>query len=197
MLILRAVPAAVAALVITFSVDHSTTLGFVVFGVWAALTAIVLANGALRGMLPRTVFAGHAAVLVVGATAALVLWTQPVAVLLFLIGTVLGASGALELVGGALLRRFAESRDWIFVGAISCAVALVVLFIPTDYNQVFVIPDKVVPPLTASVIVVGLFGAYTAVVAVYLAIAGLSAKWANPSAASGNSRPATTTTEKK
>ena len=176
--ILRAVPSAVVALVITFSADHSTTLGFVGVGAWALATAIVLAYGAMRGLLPRSVFVAHAALLAAGGVAALVFSTQPVAVLLFLVGTLLGVTGALELVGGIVLRRSAEARDRIFIGGVTALTAIAVLLIPADYNQVISIPDKVVPPLTASVIVVGLFGAYCAIVAVYLVIAGLSAKWA-------------------
>lgn len=176
--ILRAVPSAVIALVITFSADHSTTLGFVGVGAWALATAIVLANGAMRRLLPRSAFVAHAALLAAGGVAALVFFTQPVAVLLFLVGTLLGVTGALELVGGIVLRRSAEARDRIFVGGVTALTAIAVLLIPADYNQVISIPDKVVPPLTASVIVVGLFGAYCAIVAVYLVIAGLSAKWA-------------------
>ena len=118
------------------------------------------------------------ALLAAGGVAALVFFTQPVAVLLFLVGTLLGVTGALELVGGIVLRRSAEARDRIFVGGVTALTAIAVLLIPADYNQVISIPDKVVPPLTASVIVVGLFGAYCAIVAVYLVIAGLSAKWA-------------------
>ena len=176
--ILRAVPSAVVALVITFSADHSTTLGFVGVGAWALATAIVLAYGAMRRLLPRSVFVAHAALLAAGGVVALVFSTQPVAVLLFLVGTLLGVTGALELVGGIVLRRSAEARDRIFVGGVTALTAIAVLLIPADYNQVISIPDKVVPPLTASVIVVGLFGAYCAIVAVYLVIAGLSAKWA-------------------
>lgn len=175
--ILRAIPAALVALLITFSADHSRTLGYITLGVWAIMTAIIIANGAVRGHVPRQLFIAHAALLAAGGTAALVLFSQSVSVLLFLVSTLLGLTGVLELVGGIVLRRFAEARDWIFVGGISAATAVGVLLIPADYNQVIDIPDKIVPPLTASVMVVGLFGAYCAIVAVYLTIAGLSEKW--------------------
>lgn len=187
--VVRAVPSAIIALVITFSADHSTTLGFVVLGSWALATAIVLAYGAMRWQLSPAIFVAHAALLAAGGVAALVFFTQPVAVLLFLVSTVLGVTGVLELVGGIVFRRSAEARDRIFVGGVTAVTAIVVLLIPADYNQAMSIPDKVVPPLTASVIVVGLFGAYCAIVAVYLVIAGLSAKWATD--------PASPVTEKK
>jgi hypothetical protein len=58
-------------------------------------------------------------------------------------------------------------------------LAIGALLVPADYRQVITLPDpdKVVPDLTASTIVVGLLGAYWAIVAVYLAIAGLSLRW--------------------
>ena len=52
------------------------------------------------------------------------------------------------------------------------------LLVPADFVDVISIPGKDVPPLTASVMVVGLLGAYAAIAAVYLVIAGLSLKWA-------------------
>ena len=187
--ILRAVPSAIVALVITFSADHSTTLGFVGLGAWALATAIVLAYGAMRGQLSRSTFVAHAALLATGGVVALMFFTQPVAVLLFLVSTLLGVTGVLELVGGIVFRRSVEARDRIFVGGATAVTAIAVLLIPADYNQVISIPGKVVPPLTASVIVVGLFGAYCAIITVYLVIAGLSAKWAPD--------PASPLTEKK
>lgn len=197
--VLRAIPAAAVALTITFSPDHSTSLGFLATGVWAILTAIVVANGAVRALLPRQLFVALAALLVVGGTAALVLFIQPIAVLLFLVSTLLGFTGALELVGGVVLRRFSQARDWIFVGAIGAATAIGVLLIPADYSVQVGAPDSGLPPLTASVMVVGLFGAYCAIVAVYLVIAGLSQKW-SPDAASAvpdGAATAKATTEKK
>jgi len=67
----------------------------------------------------------------------------------------------------------------------------VVLVVPGDYNQPFTGPDGIERALTASVILVGVLGAYGAVLGVYLVIAGLSLKWANravaaPAAESGS-----------
>jgi hypothetical protein len=53
-----------------------------------------------------------------------------------------------------------------------------VLLVPADFTQVFTGPDDVERELTASVIVVGLIGAYWAIVGLFLVIAGLSLKWA-------------------
>jgi hypothetical protein len=88
-------------------------------------------------------------------------------------------SGALELVAGLRSRgELAVARDWIFLGAGSIVFGIAVLLVPVDYSQAITVPGKVLPNLTASVVVVGMLGAYAAIVAVYLVIAGLSLKWA-------------------
>ena len=177
--VLRAAPAAVVALVITFSADHSAFLGLLALGGFAVATGAVLVVGALRGAYPRTSFALQGLVLVVGGILALALNSAGLPVLLILTSALLGATGIIELVAGLRARgRAAGARDWIFVGGLSALTAAAVLLVPADFVDVITIPGKDVPPLTASIMVVGLFGAYAAIVAVYLVIAGLSLKWA-------------------
>ena len=176
---LRAVPAAVVALVITFMADHSTFLGALALGCFAVVTGALLVVGALTGIYPRTPFLLQSSLLVVGGAAALVLSRSGLPVLLFLASALIGVTGIIELVTGLRARgREAGARDWVFMGGLSALFAAVVLLVPVDFVEVITIPDKVVPPLTASVVVVGLLGAYAAIAAVYLVIAGLSLKWA-------------------
>lgn len=178
---LRAVPAAVIALVITFSLDHSTRLGFLALGGLGVVTGAIHVVGALRGALPRASFLLQGALLVAGGTAAFLLSGARVETLLVLISALIGVTGIIELVAGLRARRsLPAARDWIFVGALSVVFAVAVLLVPADLVQVITVPDKDVPPLTASVVVVGLLGAYAAIAAVYLVIAGLSLKWAPP-----------------
>ena len=176
---MRAIPAAVVALVITFLADHSATLGYLALGGFALATGIVLLVGALRGAYPRLPFAIEGVALAIGGVIALVLNQSGLPALLFLTTALFGVAGIVELVAGLRARgTLAAARDWIFVGALSAVLAIAVLLIPADFREVFPIPGTVVPPLTASVILVGVIGAYAAVVAVYLVIAGLSLKWA-------------------
>ena len=62
--------------------------------------------------------------------------------------------------------------------ALTVLLAVVVLVIPADYVQPFTGPDGVARELTASIIIVGVLGAYWAILGIYLVIAGLSLKWA-------------------
>ena len=179
--VLRAVPAAVVALGITFSADHSATLGFLSLGAFAIATGVVVATGALRGAYPRGPFLLQGSLLVIGGIFALVSAREEVPALISVTSVIIGAGGIIELVVGLRARgRLAGARDWIFVGAASALFAVAVLLIPADFSQTVGAPGDGFPPLTASVILVGALGAYAAIVAVYLVIAGLSLKWASP-----------------
>jgi len=177
--VLRALPAAVVALVITFSADHSAYLGLIALGSLAVFSGVILVAGAVRGAYPRAAFGIQGALLIAGGVVALVFNDAGLPFLLVLTSALLGVTGIIELVTGLRNRgQLAGARDWIFIGGFSTLFAAVVLLVPVDFVDVISIPDKVVPPLTASVMIVGLLGAYAAIVAVYLVIAGLSLKWA-------------------
>jgi uncharacterized membrane protein HdeD (DUF308 family) len=180
--IARAVPAAAVALVITFSADHSARLGLLALGSFALVTGVVLVVGALRGAYPRTPFAVQGGLLVVGGALALALSQSGVPALIVLTAVLFGATGVIEVIAGVRARD-AAARDYIFVGGLSVVLAVAVLLVPTDLVDVISIPDIEVPPLTASIVVVGLLGAYAAIAAVYLVIAGLSLKGAAPASA--------------
>ncbi len=186
LLLARAVPAAVLALAITFSSDHSTTLGYIALGAFSVVAGAVLVAGNARLLdagLYRTLFIAQGAVTILGGIVALVAVQAGLPFLLFLTTALFGVTGILELVAGLRARgRVAVARDWVFVGAFSAAFALAVLLIPVNYVEVITIPDKEVPPLTAAIILVGAIGAWAAIVAVYLVIAALSLKWAKPAA---------------
>lgn len=172
--VIRAIPAAVVALAITFSADHSVFLGYLMLGGFAIVSGIII--GVLR---PNPLFIAQGAILAIGGVVAFASTQAGLAVLLFLTTALFGVTGIIELVAGLRARgRAPGARDWVFVGGITALFAVVVLLIPADFSQAISIPDKVVPPLTASVILVGALGAYAAIVAVYLVIAGLSLKWA-------------------
>ncbi len=177
--LLRAVPAAAVALVITFSADHSAYLGLIALGGFAVFTGVIVVAGAVRGAYPRAPFGVQGALLIVGGTAALVFNDAGLPFLPLLASILLGVTGVIELVTGIRARGvLAGARDFIFVGGLSILAAVAVLLVPVDLVEVITIPGKEVPPLTASIVIVGLLGAYAAIVAVYLVIAGLSLKWA-------------------
>lgn len=176
--LLRAATAAALALLVTFSADHSTRLGFVTLAVFGAVTGGILIVGTVRGAYPRPLLL-IGVVHVLGAVTALALLGAGVATLLFLVSAFFAITGIAELVVGLRSRSNAAARDWIFVGALGAVLSVGALLVPADYDQAIVLSDpaKVVPDLTAATIVVGLLGAYWAIAAVYLVIAGLSLKW--------------------
>jgi len=192
----RAIPAAGLALWITFSADHSAVFGLLVFGVYGIVGGIVLGAIAwlrLGGSGVRTLFLVQAVVsLVVGIIAlitdAVVAGSgapHPGVSFFFILLVIFFAiTGALELYSATRTRRrYVASTDWFAVGGLTAIAAIVFLAIPPGYSQSFTGPDKVLRVLDSAVVAVGLLGAYGAIMAVYLLIAGLSAKWGTQSAA--------------
>lgn len=190
-LLARAVPAAILAIVITFTADHSAILGHIGLGLFAIVSGLVLVLGNVRMLagVTRSLLLSQGAVLIVGGLLTLVTSGSGLPFLLFLVSALFAVTGLFELLAGLRSRGYLViARDWIFVGGLSMLFAAAVLFIPVDYSQAISIPGKEVPNLTASVILVGALGAYAAIVAVYLVIAGLSLMWAKqPSGASAAS----------
>jgi hypothetical protein len=182
-LIARAVPAALVAVFITFSADHSVTVGWIALAVLGVVSGAVSALGSHRMLSgsPRTRLVQHGLVLALGGAVAAYGAVSGLALTAFTTALVVVfvLSGALELIAGLRSRgSTAVARDWIFLGAASIVFGLAVLLVPTDLSQAITVPGKEVPNLTASVVVVGALGAYAAIVAVFLVIAGLSLKWA-------------------
>lgn len=168
------------AVVITFSADHSVRLGALALGSFAVVTAGVLLSTALRELTgtPRLLVLGQGVVLLAGGVAGFLGLGSAVAYLLYLTSAVFVVSGALELTAGLISRGLSVARDWIFLGGSSVLFGLALLLIPVDLVDVITIPNQTVAPLTAPTVVVGGIGAYTAIAAVYLVIAGLSLRWA-------------------
>lgn len=189
--IARAIPAAALALVITFSADHSATLGLTAFGAFAIVSGVVVAVLARRRMGRTAVGNVYLAQGVVSAVLGAIAFALPRGVAsLFLVLTVWAAlTGALEIYSGMRSRgRHPASPDLVSVGAITAAAAIVFVLIPPEFAQRFTGPDGVARVLDAAIVAVGLLGAYAAIIAVYLVIAGLSAKW-------GTQKPAPAATD--
>lgn len=172
----RAVAAAIAGCVITFSADHSAAFGLAVFGGFALVSgALSLAIGsrALTGR-GRSLALGSAAVTLLSGVGALI--ALPVAALLSFIALVAGwalISGALEFASGRRGEGLA-ARDSVVVGIGTILLGAAFALLP---------PHPVVS--------VGLLGAYAVVLGVYLAIAAFSLKWAAGADAVAPSTPTT------
>ncbi|HEY0261263.1 MAG TPA: hypothetical protein VGC18_15575 [Lacisediminihabitans sp.] len=184
--IVRAIPAAGLALLITFSADHSARFGLLAFGGFGVLSGLAIAGMAwlrLRGSRVRSFMIAQGLITLVAGVLALCLNGGGVRVLFLLVTAFAAITGFLELYSGLRARhRFVASVDWLTVGGLTVVAAVVFLLIPPGYSQSYTGPDHVTRVLDAAVTVVGLLGVYGAISAVYLVIAGLSAKWGTQSA---------------
>ena len=196
----RAAFAALAAVMITFSPDHSALVGMSVFSgfaiatglvlllaVWlvypagrrwpaAALGGVTLVAGMAGGLVPLRTVAGFFSVVIAWAI----------------------VSGVIELVAGwrgmrgPRARRAvapgvvdarpvvgpgpsSEGRDGVVVGALGVVLGVALALVPAGYSLQYTIEEAdQTGTLTGIIIAVGIFGAYAAIVAVYLGIAGFS-----------------------
>ena len=191
----RALFALTAGIMITFSPDHSAAIGMAVFSGFAMATALVLLLSAWlvfpAGSRWPSVILGILT-LVAGMVGGLPgLRNTPTFFTLVIVWAL--ATGIAELASGIAARRRAaagtpsasDARDAIVVGAITLLLGLAMLAVPAGYQlDYFVDEAGQWFTLTGTVIGVGIFGAYAAVVGVYLGIAGFSPRRTETDAAS-------------
>ena len=182
----RALFAAAAALMITFSPDHSAAVGLSVFSGFALTTALVLVLSAWL-VLP----AGHrwpAVVLAIvdvaaGMASGVPAWrTEDLFFVVVCAWALIG--GVVELIAGLRARRTADrtARDAITVGGLGLLLGVVLLLIPAGFSQPYAIEGAGEFVLTGIVLGVGMLGGYCAIVAVFLGIAGLTPRSAETAA---------------
>lgn len=161
--IARAIPLVITALIVTFSSNHSAQVGLFSYGVFAVVSGVIVGTLSWRTVSERSVrilFLVQAVVSVALGALALGFNEGGLGFLLFCATMNAALGGFLELYAGLRTTKNSSSRDWIVVGALSVVFALVLIFFPTD-----------------PVFVVGMFGAYCAIVGLFLVIAGLSLRW--------------------
>lgn len=196
----RAAFAALAAVMITFSPDHSAQVGMAVFSGFAIATGLVLLAAVwivypagrrwpAAAMGGVTIVAGMASGLtpvrtITGFFVVVIAWA-------IVTGALEVAAGARGLRGVRPRREIApgvadarpavdpgprsDSRDAVIVGAFGLLLALGLALVPAGYALQYTIEEAHQTfTLTGIIIAVGLFGAYAAIVAVYLGIAGFS-----------------------
>ena len=177
----RAVPAAALAVFITFSADHSARLGLIAFGAFALLTGAIVISFSwvrLQRVVARPYFITSGAISLALGMVALLLTGGGIPALLLVLTAWTVLTGALEFYSGIRSRRrHVASGDWITVGAITLVAGVVFAVLPPDLADDFVSGDGSTGVLDSAVVAVGLLGAYAAVILVFLAIAGFSAKW--------------------
>ncbi|KJQ52854.1 hypothetical protein [Microbacterium sp. SA39] len=181
--LLRALFAAIAALMITFSSDHSSPVGLSVFSGFVFVTALVQVLAAWL-VLPegsRWSYVLLAALgVIAGMATGIPAWRSDD--LFFVVVSAWALlSGGIELLAGFRARRTADplARDAVTVGAFGILLGIVLLLIPAGFIQEYTIDKAGTFLLSGIILGVGMFGGYAAIVAVFLGIAGLTPKRAD------------------
>lgn len=176
--LLRALFAAAAAVMITFSPDHSAAVGLAVFSGFVLTTALVLMIAAwlvfpAGQRWPYVLLAAFG--VLAGMAAGVPPWRTDDLFFVVLIAWSL-VTGVVELIFGLRARRAGNptARDSITMGALGLLLAIVLLAIPAGFVQNYFIEDAGAFELTGIILGVGMFGGYAAIVAVFLGIAGLT-----------------------
>lgn len=183
----RAAIAAIAALMITFSPDHSAGVGLSVFSGFAMLTGLILVFSAIW-VYPAGRRWAPVLLCIISLAAGMVASIDPIRTPTVFFVTVISwalLTGVVELVWGLRERRRvevprAEARDQMTVGVLGLLLAGATLVVPVDYLWDYTIQEAGDFQLTGITIAVGLYGGYAAIAAVYLAIAGLTPRQTEP-----------------
>jgi uncharacterized membrane protein HdeD (DUF308 family) len=188
--IVRAIPAAILGLVITFVSNHSVGFGLISFGLFAVVSGLILAVMSWRrlaGSGARSFFVAQGVITVVAGVLALVFHSGSISVFFLIVTAFALITGFFELYSGLRTRRrFVASNDWLVSGVITVAAGAALLLVPPGLHQSVRTAEGTTGVLDASIVAVGILGAYAAILAIYLLIAGFSAKWGT------QSEPATT-----
>lgn len=177
----RAGIAAIAAIMVTFSPDHSASVGLAVFSGFAIVTGLIELIAAWltypRGRRAVPLLIGALSV-IAGMLAGIVAWRSTTFFFSVVITWAL-VTGLIEAIGALRERRSPalrpEARDSLVTGAVTILLGLGLLLVPAQYALTYRIDDVDAEfTLTGITIAVGIFGAYAAIIAVFLAIAGFS-----------------------
>lgn len=159
-LILRAIPALLAAVFITFSRDHSSVVGQSIFVGFAFLLASALMFTVivvpLEG-LNKTLVGIQSIATVVAAAIASMTVTGGLPALVAVLSIWAGITAALELYAGYRESNRVVAKEWLTIGGFTAILAIIETVVPM--NDVYA---------------VGIFGAYAAIIGVYQVIAGIS-----------------------
>jgi len=181
--LLRALFAAAAAVMITFSSDHSAAVGLSVFSGFTFVTGFVLILAVFLVLpagsrWPYVILGllGFAA----GMATGIPMWRTNDLFFIVVSSWAL-ISGAVELLAGVRARRAGDptGRDGVIIGAFGVLLGILLLLIPAGFTHDYTIDEAGTFELSGIILGVGMFGGYAALVAVFLGIAGLTPKKAD------------------
>jgi uncharacterized membrane protein HdeD (DUF308 family) len=199
----RAVAAAIAAALITFSTVHSAALGVSVFSGFAIVTGLLMLMAAWS-VYPKGRRGTALGLGTVSIIAGMIGGFPPIRTVTMYFALLIGwaiLSGVIELVDGVRTRRDpdagpqrrSEARDAIVVGILTLVLGAALLLVPGQYAlQYYIAEAHRSFTLTGITIGVGIFGGYAAILAVYLAIAGFSPRSEEPAPDAAASETPTT-----
>jgi hypothetical protein len=184
----RAAFAALAAIMVTFSPDHSAVIGLSIFSGFALATGLVLiaAGWFVYTVDTRWPSVGLGSISVIAGMVAGVAQLRTETMFFVIVISWALVTGLIETITGARALRAArglpktdaartESRDGLTVGILTTVLGFGLLLVPAGYALQYTIEDaNATFTLTGIIIGVGIFGGYAAILAVYLGIAGLS-----------------------
>lgn len=179
----RAAVAIIAGLVITFSADHSSQFGLLVFGGFALASAPVQVWGArvLGDVGARGLLFVQAAASALAGVVALASSGSGYGMLVALVAGWGLVTGVAEIVLWRRMRlQNAVARDWLTAGILTLVLTVATLMVPADFTNAWQVEDKdgslLSGVVTADVFTVGLLGAYAIMLGVFLLIAAVSAR---------------------
>lgn len=180
-MLVRAVPAAITALVITFTQAHTASFGYLAFGAFALTTGVLIGFEAvgIPGHPTRGLTFARSVVSALAGGSALVFGVVPhLATPAGFIWHVAGwacLTGLIELLSGFAARRLPLfSREVFISGGLTLLLGILIVVIPPELNEEYGGLENVEGALTASVQAIGYLGAFTAVLAMLLVIEGLT-----------------------
>lgn len=176
----RALVSAAVAAVITFSAVHDARLGLGALAAVAIVPPVVelaVRRGGTGGSERVSLLVRLIAGVVAGLGAIVAAIVLPgIQVFVYLACGWALVTGAAEGAAAIVARRRGRPFDGLIPGIVTVALGLGVLLVPVNLRQETRLDNGAVAYLDASVVVVGLFGAYAAVMAVYLAISAASSR---------------------
>lgn len=185
--LIRGVLALALGILVTLTLDHAPVFGLVTFGVFAVLAGGALLVGAIRGGYGGRMaasFTAQGALTVAAGVVALALSSAGMTAYALIVGSWALTAGILELVSGIVSRgRSSFARDWVITGVLTIALAAVAFLVPPDFVQAFSGDRGAAGVLTASVILVGVVGAWAILVGVLQVISAVSARGVSRSSA--------------
>jgi uncharacterized membrane protein HdeD (DUF308 family) len=192
---LRAAAALLVGFAITFTPAHSAEFGLIAFGLFGIVAGAVLLAGSLGDRTDRRsrgLFLVQGVVTVLAGIAGLVLPQGGVHYFVFVVSAWAIVTGPIELVNGLRSRRrLPAARDWMILGGLTLLLAVAFLAVPPDYHQRLGGIEQIKGELTASVVLVGLFGAWAIVAGVLLGISAVPARGSKSSLAGGSGETST------